>query len=189
MVDHLSYLKEKLENEKQGISEYQLIKTIEKERPDFFDELNGSERLYQKHFLLFHYLHQLKPEFQKKNLLLSISALSIELLDETTVENGHHSITQHDGLAGFYLDKKNLFLSEAEVAVMQKVFWEKFLALEKKSEAIKTLQLTGVSPLSLSKVKKQYQKLAQKHHPDKGGCTEAFNKIKSSYQELKLLLE
>ena len=37
---------------------------------------------------------------------------------------------------------------------------------------------------SQEEIKKAYRKLAQKHHPDKGGDAEMFKKISASYDTL-----
>ena len=34
--------------------------------------------------------------------------------------------------------------------------------------------------LDAKMIKDQYKRLAQKHHPDKGGCAEIFNKVREA---------
>lgn len=169
-----------------SLSEYQLLTLIEQQQPEFFDSLPNPRSLYQKHFWLFHHLYLLKPDFLRRGFHLSVSALSIALTPST---DGGTAIDEADPLAEFYLDKNNLYLSENEIADMQKRFWQRYLALENKAEAIKALELTGVRPLTLGIIKKQYQRLAQKHHPDKGGDPERFHFIQQAFKELKLLFE
>ncbi len=169
-----------------SLSEYELLNLIEQQLPQFFANLPNPNALYQKHFWLFHHLYKLKSHFLSKGFHLSVSALSIELIPSS--QSGKN-VEQADPLVEFYLDINNLHLSEAEIADMQKKFWQRYLALENKSEAIQILELSGVRPLTLTIVKKQYQKLAQTHHPDKGGDPEKFHIIQQAFEELKLLYE
>jgi cell fate (sporulation/competence/biofilm development) regulator YlbF (YheA/YmcA/DUF963 family) len=169
-----------------SLSEYQLLKLIEEKIPQFFDSLPNRSALYQKHFWLFHHLYRLKTEFSKKGFILSISALAVSLRPASEAKT---QLDERDPLVDFYLDMNNLYLSEAEIADMQKQFWQRFLALENKSQAIKTLELAGVRPLTFKAVKQQYQKLAQRHHPDKGGDSTTFRAIQQAYEELKLLFK
>ncbi len=186
MTSFDTFLKSVLHRHNNQISEYELLKIIDAEQPDFFSQLSSPQRLYQKHFLLFHHLYKLRDKWSRHGVQLSISAMSIELISES---QPGQNIDHHDPLTEFYLDKNNLHLSEEEVQKMQQAFWQRYLALEKKTESIKTLQLSDVSPLRWSVVKKQFQKLAQKHHPDKGGCPKKFADIRQAYNELKQLLK
>ncbi len=171
-------------NSAKKASEYELIKFIETEWPSFFANLPNPEELYQKHFWLFHHLYLLNNKLTKENSRLIISALEIRIVSN---QKSSSELDVHDALAGFYLNKKNLNLSSSEVAEMQKVFWERYLALQNKADAIARLELTGVKPLTLTVVKKQFLKLSKIHHPDKGGDGLTFSKIKNAYNELKLL--
>ncbi len=186
MTSFDTFIKSVLQRHNNQISEYELLKVIDAEQPDFFSELDSPQRLYQKHFLLFHHLYKLRDKWCRHGKHLSISAVSIELTSES---DSGQNIDQHDPLTEFYLDRTNLFLSEDEVQKMQQAFWQKYLAIEKKAESIKILQLTDVNPLHWPVVKKQFQKLAQKHHPDKGGCPKKFADIRQAYNELKQLLK
>jgi hypothetical protein len=169
-----------------SLSEYQLLTLIEQNIPEFFATLPNPNALYQKHFWLFHHLYALKRYFSHQGFQLSVSALSISLQPSA---QGQTQLEERDPLTDFYLDINNLYLSESEIAEMQKQFWQRYLALENKAHAIKTLELTGVRPLTLDKVKKQYQKLAQIHHPDKGGNRDQFQNIQQAYKELQRLFK
>ena len=189
MPDFNSIIIQFLRDNNNQVSEHELLKHIEAHYPDIFSTLPNPDRLYEKHFFLFHKLYQLKQTLARENTHLSISALVIELLPSSDIHaEKNKQLGEGDPLAEFYLDKHNLYLSESEVQAMQKKFWQRYLAIQQKSEAITCLELQGETPLTLQKVKKQYQKLAQQHHPDKGGDSDKFQAITQAFNELKLIL-
>ncbi len=170
--------------------EYALLKHIEQNHGAFFAELTDKTSLYQKHFLLFHYLYRLNCFLSEKNLMLTISPLKIQLLNTSNgqgVSDKTDVLSDHDPLKVFYLNKENLNLSHEEVAEMQQAFWQKYLAIDQKSAALKLLNLVGVEEISLEVIKKQYRRLANEHHPDKGGNEEYFVELQKAYQTLKLM--
>lgn len=173
--------------EHRTLSEFELLKKVTAQEPNFFSPLPDPTQLYQKHFWLFYLLYQLRSELvmQTPAWQLNISAMNIELMPSHSTTS---AINEYNPLAEFYLDLNNLYLSNEEVIEMQKLFWQKYLALDKKSEAIKTLQLTDVETLNRETLKRQFQKLSQRHHPDKGGDAAQFVKIKDAYHQLQQLL-
>jgi len=182
MQSFKEFLEHLLSQQTEAISEFELLKLIKSEHPHFFESLPNPEQLYQQHFWLFHHLHQIQLDWLNTPRRLSISALSIQCLLQN---DASQSIDEHNPLNDFYLDEKNLHLSPDEVAEMQKVFWQRYLAIEQKAESIKVLQLENQVPLTLKKIKQQFQKLAQKYHPDKGGDANYFQRVKRAYEELK----
>ena len=88
-------------------------------------------------------------------------------------------------LKAFYLDKNNLNLPDKEVEEMLALFWKKYLAIDKKADAIKCLGLQDYKDINRSQIKKRYNQLASKHHPDKGGNPAKFMKINEAYEQLK----
>jgi DnaJ-class molecular chaperone len=58
---------------------------------------------------------------------------------------------------------------------MLKSFWQKYIAQDDKKEALDVLELPTNADAKM--IKAQYRRLAQKYHPDKGGCAEMFTKI------------
>lgn len=167
-----------------SIKEHHLLSYIESEHPEFFSNLGESPTLYKKHFLLFHHLYQINEVLSKEQLRLIISALDIRLLP---IGEAGQSIGGVDGLKDFYLNIDNLFKSEEEIIIMQRQFWQKYLAIDKKAKAIKIMQLDKEPEINLQKIKKRFNELARKYHPDKGGDKEAFIQIKQAYDDLKLL--
>ncbi|MGX5173173.1 DNA-J related domain-containing protein [Aliikangiella sp. IMCC44653] len=182
----------------QAISEYELMQWLQKK--DFYTSLELPLSLFKKHFYLYHYLYQLKIALRPYQLHLMISPLSIQLLPSSSTQSiaqsgaaSLHStndkyLADADPLQDFYLDPTNLELSDDAVTAMQRQFWEKFLAIDKKAAAIRELELTEVSELNIKILKQQYRRLANLHHPDKGGDANRFAQIENAYQNLKLLL-
>lgn len=168
-----------------SIKEYDLLKQLNDEYPAFFERLGDSPSLYKRHFLLFHSLYQLKAELVLKNQCLLVSALEIRI--SLRVEN-RQDLGECDPLQAFYLDWNNVHLSDSEINEMQRAFWEKYLAVDKKAAAIKTLQLDDVPVLTTKIVKSRFNELALQHHPDKGGNEDAFIAIKQAYECLRILV-
>jgi len=166
--------------------EYSLLAHIETEQPNFFDSLEDNPSLYKKHFYLFNKLYHLSEEMKGSGEYLDISPIEIRVLNYKTTKN---KLAEADPLKAFYLDKKNLNLSEKEVSEMLTQFWEKYLAIEEKSESIQILQLQGIDVLSKEIVKKQFNRLALKLHPDKGGNQDEFDQLKKAYNSLKKLYQ
>ncbi|MCO7224847.1 DNA-J related domain-containing protein [Pleionea sp. CnH1-48] len=165
------------------LSEYELFKQIAEHYSDFFAHLPDPDRLYEKHFWLFHQLYQLKHHLAGQQNL-DITPLSIQLLP---VNDAAQKVALYDPLADFYLDIENLYLSQEAVNAMQKKFWQRYLAIQNKAEAIQQLHLQDSAPLTLEKIKAAYKRLVHEHHPDKGGQRETFDKIHQAYNELKSL--
>lgn len=166
--------------------EYPLLKHIEKEFPEFFFELGERPSLYQKHFLLFHHLYKLYDELSERNLRLLISPVEIRVIGFDSAES-KALVGNTDALREFYSTIDNLHLSDKEINEMQNKFWQKFLALDEKTKSIQVLGLQGEVDLTIFKIKKRYNELAQLHHPDKGGDENVFLEIKHAYEQLKRL--
>jgi len=173
-------------NEHDGVTqEYPLLRHLQTQHPRFFVQLGNKAGLYQKHFWLFHHLHRLNEQLLERNLRLIISPLEIRLC---SVSEASRAVGETDLLKAFYLNEANLYLSETQISKMLRDFWEKYLALDQKAEAIRLLQLDADSPLDEQRLKSQYKKMAQQHHPDKGGDEEQFDQVRKAYQKLKTLL-
>jgi len=173
------------------IREYELLKLVEKEHPDFFKSLGETPSLYKKHYYLFYHLYQLRSELLKTNQSLIISVIKISLVELSDTKN---QLAETDALAKFYSDFNNINLSDDEVSVMLNQFWEKYLAIDKKVEALEILGLDDVdglskSQLSKSEITKRYKQLANRYHPDKGGDDEKFTKIKAAKDQLLKLVK
>jgi len=165
-------------------SEYLLLQFLQEHHSSFFSSLGDDPSLYKKHFFLFHQLYLLRDELvaHRKNLL--ISAIEITISDQIFDSK---AIADTDALREFYLDLKNLALSDEKVSEMLNDFWQKYLAIDKKAQAIRILGLDNSPTINKKIIKKRYNELASKHHPDKGGNQQEFIKIKQANETLKKL--
>ncbi len=161
--------------------EHLILQHIVKEQPAFFSVLGNRPSLYKKHFYLFHILYKIRNLLLKENRTIIISALEIRLCRSSSTEQ---NLAEPDGLSEFYLNENNLNLSDEEVNEMLSLFWKKYLAVEQKTHAIEVLGLQGIEPLNTNIIKKQFNKLALKHHPDRGGDEGYFIELRQAYETL-----
>lgn len=61
-------------------------------------------------------------------------------------------------------------------------FWDRYLAIDKRLEALQTLGLPADATWDM--VERVYRRLAAKHHPDKGGDAARFREIRAAYEIL-----
>jgi hypothetical protein len=165
-------------------SEFALLKFLDEYHSDFFEILGLAPSLFKKHFLLFYHLYLIKEEMRKTQNSLLISAVEIKIIKRN--DQTKH-LADRDTLSSFYLNVDNLNLSDKEISKLLQQFWLKYLAIDEKIDAIKLLGLESEKELNLAKIKKRFNRLAFKHHPDKGGKEEHFRQLKQSYNILKML--
>lgn len=169
-------------------NEHQIIKHLQDKKIEPFDQFNLSlsKDLFSAHFLCMHALYHLKNQYAVQQTFVIIiqsvrvQRFSLSLLHSSkTNEEIKQFIEVSDPLASYYLDPKHYFETrEDEINDMLKSFWTKYLAQDKKQEALSILELPVNADMEM--IKKQYRRLAQKHHPDKGGCAEKFNEIREA---------
>lgn len=165
-----------------GLSEYELLKFLQAaghiqfERIALLDNLS----LFQTHFILFHTLYTLREElWQDEKQVLDISPLKIILytFDEESAgkkdssaktDIQHTRVTAHDPLRDYYLDINNLEQTSADdVTRLLDTFWSRLDANDQRAAALEVLELSD--PVDYHAIKKQYRRLAMRHHPDRGG--------------------
>ncbi|NVJ62053.1 MAG: DnaJ domain-containing protein [Gammaproteobacteria bacterium] len=178
-------LLKRLISESGKLTEFELIKKLKQSSADFFAALPDPERLYEQHFWVMFNLYRLQSHFSQHQLFLNISAIDISLHPQTEAKE---KLTAFSSLSDFYLDLSNILLRESDVNKLLNKFWEKYLALDQKSEALKVLKLDNETKIDKKILKRQYQKLAALHHPDKGGSADVFNSIQNAYLQLKTIL-
>lgn len=167
-------------------NEHQIIKHLQAKKVPPFDSfsLADTKDLFSAHFLCMHALYHLKNHYQRsKKFTLIIRSVQIQriTLDESisVYEISPKALVTTDPLESYYLDSKHYFeTQEDEINDLLKSFWQKYVAQDNKTEALATLNLPANADAKM--VKAQYLHLAQKHHPDKGGCAEMFNKIRQA---------
>jgi hypothetical protein len=164
-----------------GISEYDLIQHLREQ--DLFelapDELLSSDSLvmFRIHFVLFHALYHLRDHVRQQQLHdLDLNPVCIRLLQ---YQENESALVEYDGLYEYYMDTGNLNETAAEdVDEMLQRFWLRMDNSERRAEALKELDLED--PVSNDDIRKQYRRLAMKHHPDRGGEREKLQRINAA---------
>jgi hypothetical protein len=167
-------------------NEHQIIKHLQEKKISPFDHfsLANSKDLFSAHFLCMHALYHLKNQYQQaqkfKLTIQSVQIQRITLNDEIFANKQPDTVMEKtDPLERYYLNSKYYFeTQEDEINDMLKSFWRKYIAQDNKKEALDALNLPTNADAKM--IKAQYLRLAQKYHPDKGGCAEMFTKIRQA---------
>ena len=137
--------------------------------------------LFRVHFLVRHGLYQLREKWRNAKFadlaIGTIEIISIPYPKSTPseVENGT-SIHESDLLELYYKDLSNYDdMTEAEVELLLKGFWQRLQNPEDSAEALKTLGLEDGA--SYNEIKSAFRRHAQKSHPDKGGDKLTFQSL------------
>ncbi|WP_111639714.1 DNA-J related domain-containing protein [Marinomonas shanghaiensis] len=172
-----------------GISEFDILKNLKDQLPEFSQLADDSNlQLFRQHFLIMNALYQLQSSlWQEENLMLSISAMRIQLLSATQIRLSQ-STSLNDSvdakLAAYYLDWSEYEKTDAdEVSRLLNSFYKGISLPGNRHSALKTLQIDSTNPTKAI-IKQQYRKLAQKHHPDRGGDQDIFIGLRQAYEYL-----
>lgn len=177
-----------LEASSQGISEFELLRLLERETP-IFDELGDDPdlKLFRKHFLIMNALYQLQRKlWQEDEVRLYISPLQIHLEAVAQIEISQSNEIEAGAeakLAAYYLDWDEYDNTDAEdVAALLKGFYNKLFNHEDTEQALETLGIKKNS--TKSEIKQAYRLLVKKAHPDRGGDAKKFIKLRKAYEHL-----
>lgn len=177
-----------LQSYPQGISEYDIIKSLRCQRLiDGEDDRLPSDSLamFRIHFMVMNALYNLQQELVTSGILLSISPLLIQLhyagkSSATTLSDD----AAEPALREYYLDWSHFDNANHDsVEQLLHQFWERFLASDQRLDALKVLDLEPQS--NWQEIRRRYQQLIQKHHPDKGGNEQTFIAIRAAYETLE----
>jgi DnaJ-domain-containing protein 1 len=117
-------------------------------------------------------------------MTLSISPLDIRL--EQVADTGSPALPADNAtepMREYYLDWENFRRTgKADVETMLNRFWQRYLAIDERVEALRTLELPANA--SWEKIRRAYRRLAAQHHPDKGGDPARFRAIRGAYERL-----
>jgi hypothetical protein len=197
LIDLLTVL---LHDAPQGFSEHELLKLLQQAPYEFFSEdaLRDPLVLFQTHFLLFHCLYRLKQCWhttQQAELHISAMLIIKSPYTATTPKispqastNAQFQILAHsDPLAQYYLDWSHFSKTgNKEVEELLNSFWRKVFTPQNETDIQQWLNIMELnSPIPTPQLKVQYRRLAQSHHPDKGGDSEHFKKICQAFHQLK----
>jgi DnaJ-domain-containing protein 1 len=172
--------------------EHSLIKHLQKTQTEPFQHfhLSQSKDLFNAHFLCMHALYHLKNQYaQQGEFLLRIHAIQIERINIHALDSADqsqiltalndHQLMLNDPLESYYLDSRHYFeTQEDDIHAMLKSFWQCYLAQDEKAASLDILELPRHADHKM--IQQQYRRLAQKHHPDKGGCAARFNEIRQA---------
>ncbi len=182
----ISQLLSRLQQHPQGVSEHELILSLERE--EAFQGLAESKSLslFQKHFLVMNGLYQLQLElWQESGVMLEVSPLCtvIHPSHEGSAEAGRALLAEGSSLSAYYRDWENLEeMDEAGVDALLEGFWNRFLVEDQRGEALTTLGLEREA--TTEEVTRSYRRLVAQHHPDKGGDHQQFITIRRAYEVL-----
>lgn len=174
LLDHLQTLSN-------GTSEYDLIQHLREQ--DLFhldpDELLSSDSLimFRIHFIVFHALYRLRDRVrQQARNDIDLNPVCIQLLH---YRGNDSALVEYDALYEYYMDTDNLDNTASEdVDEMLQRFWLRLDNSERRAEALQELGLHD--PVSDDVIRKQYRRLAMKHHPDRGGEREKLQRINAA---------
>lgn len=169
----------------EGIREFDLMTVLDKQYGDLYPKPDLSDQLllFQHHFFLKHSLYRLQEQLALAGeYYLKIDQILISKIAQTA--KAKQELTHHDPLRDYYLDLSNLNKeTEQSVEALIQSFWRDLAKYHHQPEALKVLGLSGQE--NYSEQKKQYQRLAQQHHPDKGGDEAKFREIQSAWEKIK----
>ena len=175
-------LQVELENQPQGVGEYDLMMLLKSQ--GYFDFLSKPalpHELFRAHFFLFHSLYLLSNILLEQKVgLLEIHTLKIQL---HPYQNGENVLQVDSKLKAYYLDFNNLEnTTEDDVYDLLASFWNKYNKFENRDEALAELGLQD--PVTDKIIKQEYRRLIMQHHPDRGGETEKLQKLNDVIKSL-----
>lgn len=145
---------------------------------------DGELGLFKKNFLMMNGLYQLQSSlWEEEKLLLNIATLDIQLLSLCGSEQRSTLPDHPDPMRDYYLDWQHYYeTTEEDVAELLASFWLQQDG-NARQEALTTLRLPHDA--TSREIKQRYQKLAQQHHPDRGGDQACFMEIRAAYELLR----
>lgn len=167
----------------EGMSEHVLLKALQARLPGALPaELLDPLQLFRAHFLLFHVLYRLRDALRAQGRAeLVIDPLGIRLLPYAP---GREALAADDALRAYYLDPGHLQTTTGEeVAVLLARFHARLKGGASRARALAELGLAD--PVSDAQIKRRYRRLAQRHHPDRGGDAQRLQAINAA---LRILL-
>ncbi|WP_026301008.1 MULTISPECIES: DNA-J related domain-containing protein [unclassified Thioalkalivibrio] len=135
--------------------------------------------LFQTHFVLFHCLYRLRDMLAGQGEWLRIHCLDIGIEPLYVLDTGSDLPAQEDPLRAYYLDLTRLEgMDAAAVEVLLGEFWSHLARDERRGQALEVLGLED--PVDAAAIQQQYRRLAQRHHPDRGGDTATLQRINAA---------
>lgn len=173
-----------LQQTSEGVSEYEFIKTLQKQEIVGFPDVPLSDllALFKMHYLLHHVLYRLRQQlWQQQQAHLLIDPLATRLLPYQAQQSG---IGEYDALSNYYDDLSHIeTVKVEEVADLLAQFWQRVNAKDERQDALRVLSLE--EPVNYATIKHRYRQLVQQHHPDKGGDKEMLQTLNHALSVLE----
>ncbi|MEY4590790.1 MAG: hypothetical protein RL497_2866 [Pseudomonadota bacterium] len=169
------------------VQEYQLMTLLQAEHLlDICSGDNYWQELFRKHFLVRHCLYKLNQMWAGQGRGLCLGPVWIVFYTAAPSEGLPSQDTTYRAMADYYGDLTHwLAATEATCRDFLDDFFRRFAAL---NDAEVHLTVLGLPKDAIwGVVQQQYRRLAQQHHPDKGGDAEQFLAITRAFEALKLL--
>jgi hypothetical protein len=169
-------------------SEYQLIQWLKQPDPGIFqaDALADSLTLFRCHFLVMHCLYRLRLQWLADQAgWLRIDPLTVQLFPWSADNSSdNQALCSADNLARYYLDLGNLSTDRETVDQLLRGVWQQVLTPDQRRHDLALLELTD--PADEADIRRQYRRLAMRHHPDRGGEVVHFQALLAAYQRLTM---
>ncbi|WP_019571123.1 DNA-J related domain-containing protein [Thioalkalivibrio sp. ALMg3] len=164
-----------------GLTEHALITQLRDAGVEPFAGARLQEplSLFQTHFLLFHCLYRLRDRLAEQGEWLRIHCLDIGIEPVSGVPRAGGFPVPHDPLRAYYLDPTRLdTMDAAAVEALLGEFWSRLGRDEQREQALAVLELAD--PVDADTIRHQYRRMAQRHHPDRGGDTATLQRINAA---------
>jgi hypothetical protein len=139
--------------------------------------------LFKLNWLMMNALYQLQMSLFEDGLYLTISTLHIQL-QSCLATNDSKSLSQQNKLRDYYLDWTNF--TETTQQDVEALLRDALLRFNSHEQSTWAYQQLGIQQgASANEVRLAYRRLANLHHPDKGGSTEMFMQIRQAYEVLR----
>ncbi|WP_018994618.1 DNA-J related domain-containing protein [Thioalkalivibrio sp. ALJ2] len=164
-----------------GCTEHELIAQLRDLEVEPFAAARLQEplSLFQTHFVLFHCLYRLRDMLAGQGEWLRIHCLGIGIEPLQAADMGSDLPARGDPLRAYYLDLTRLEgMDAAAVEALLGEFWAHLARDERREQALEVLGLED--PVDAAAIRQQYRRLAQRHHPDRGGDTAVLQRINAA---------
>ncbi|HEY9034636.1 MAG TPA: DNA-J related domain-containing protein [Pseudomonadales bacterium] len=140
--------------------------------------------LFKLNWLMMNALYSLQSSLLDDGYYLHISTLDIHLQALPVDPAGStERQLQHDRLRSFYLDWRQFSdTTRDEVEALMDGVWRHYTSDEQLRRACHVLELDGHD--DIGKIRRNYRRLASRHHPDRGGDARQFMAVREAYEVL-----
>ena len=182
-----SYVNDILGAEELSLDEYSLIQYLETQA--FFEALKdvpATLGLFAKHFVVRRSFYRLRERFVLQGWGIRFELMHLRFYSVEPATTKQVMLASDELIAEFYDDIQTLSHATSDsVSRLLADFWVRFEAYQRADTAYDILGVP--TNAAWPEIQQAYRLLAAKHHPDKGGDTDAFVAVKAAYDRLKIL--